>query len=145
MFSRKIPGRVGYQCSNYYRQLIREGVIIDDNYYVDQNNRLAFKFKTRSNSVSTKKRKTSKKSKEFRDLDDLDVDSFDYSQLEEKNCLPVFVCGVFDFQGFIDVLTMEEVVKPAISPYGHVLGYDTWMKVLNREPKNTCPFTKKVG
>ena len=41
-------------------------------------------------------------------------------------------------------MTMEEVVKPAISPYGHVLGYDTWMKVLNREPKNTCPFTKKV-
>ena len=82
---------MGYQCSNYYRQLIREGVIIDDNYYVDQNNRLAFKFKTRSASVSTKKRKASKKPKEFRDLDDLDVDSFDYSQLEEKNCLPVFL------------------------------------------------------
>ena len=34
---------------------------------------------------------------------------------------------------------------PTISPYGHVLGYDTWMKVLNRDPKNTCPFTKQVG
>ena len=47
-------------------------------------------------------------------------------------------------QGFIDVMTMQEVVKPTISPYGHVLGYDTWMRVLNREPKNTCPFTKQV-
>lgn len=41
-------------------------------------------------------------------------------------------------------MTMQEVVKPTISPYGHVLGYDTWMRVLNREPKNTCPFTKQV-
>ena len=80
---------MGYQCSNYYRQLIREGVIIDDNYYVDQNNRLAFKFKTRSTSESAKKRKMSKKPKELRDLDDLDVDPSDYQLLEEKNCLPV--------------------------------------------------------
>ena len=43
------------------------------------------------------------------------------------------------------MMTYEEVVKPAISPYGHVLGYDTWIRVLNREPKNTCPFTKQVG
>ena len=50
-----------------------------------------------------------------------------------------------DNKGFIDVMTYEEVVKPAISPYGHVLGYDTWIRVLNREPKNTCPFTKQVG
>ena len=40
---------------------------------------------------------------------------------------------------------MAEVVKPAISPYGHVLGYDSWVKLLNREPKNTCPFTKQVS
>lgn len=42
-------------------------------------------------------------------------------------------------------MTMAEVVKPAISPYGHVLGYDSWVKLLNREPKNTCPFTKQVS
>ena len=42
-------------------------------------------------------------------------------------------------------MTMMPVVKPAISPYGHVMGYDSWVKVLNRSPKNTCPFTKKVG
>ena len=45
----------------------------------------------------------------------------------------------------IDPMTMMPVVKPAISPYGHVMGYDSWVKVLNRNPKNTCPFTKKVG
>ena len=41
-------------------------------------------------------------------------------------------------------MTMMPVQKPAISPYGHVMGYDSWVKVLNRDPKNTCPFTKKV-
>ena len=25
-------------------------------------------------------------------------------------------------KGFIDVMTMKEVVKPTISPYGHVMG-----------------------
>ena len=42
-------------------------------------------------------------------------------------------------------MTMMPVQKPAISAYGHVMGYDSWVKVLNRDPKNTCPFTKKVG
>jgi len=34
-FSMKIPGRVGYQCSNYYRQLVKEGTIVDSNYFWD--------------------------------------------------------------------------------------------------------------
>ena len=29
--------------------------------------------------------------------------------------------------GFIDPITLEAVVKPAISPYGHVMGYDTFI------------------
>lgn len=85
----KIPGRVGYQCSNYYRQLIREGVIIDDNYYVDQHNKLAFKFKSRTNPSSQKKKKQAKKAHEVSELDDLDFEALDYDQMEEKNCLPV--------------------------------------------------------
>ena len=36
MFSKDIPQRVGYQCANYYRQLIKTGIIFDENYYVDQ-------------------------------------------------------------------------------------------------------------
>ena len=36
------------------------------------------------------------------------------------------------------------VEKPAISPYGHVLGYETWVKILGRAgARNTCPFTKQ--
>lgn len=33
-FSRKILGRVGYQCSNYYRKLITDGDIIDSYYTI---------------------------------------------------------------------------------------------------------------
>ena len=34
LFSMSIPGRVGYQCSNYYRKLVVAGVIKDSNYQV---------------------------------------------------------------------------------------------------------------
>lgn len=51
----KIPGRVGYQCSNYYRQLIREGVIIDDYYYINDKNMLSFKFKSQGAGKSKKR------------------------------------------------------------------------------------------
>lgn len=46
--------------------------------------------------------------------------------------------------GFIDAITQTQVVRPAISPYGHVLSYDTWIKcLLNGDRKNTCPLTNQ--
>lgn len=46
--------------------------------------------------------------------------------------------------GFIDAITQVEVIRPAISPYGHVLSYDTWLKcLLNGDRKNTCPLTNQ--
>lgn len=50
--------------------------------------------------------------------------------------------------GFIDPITLDEVVKPALSPYGHVMSYDSWIKCLQGdhetgERKNICPITKK--
>ncbi|KAJ1650401.1 hypothetical protein IWQ61_008788 [Dispira simplex] len=46
--------------------------------------------------------------------------------------------------GFTDPITLDPVVKPAISPYGHVMGYDTWVRCLTSEGKrNICPLTKK--
>eukprot|EP00164_Ancoracysta_twista_P029260 GFYU01058925.1.p1 GENE.GFYU01058925.1~~GFYU01058925.1.p1 ORF type:complete len:335 (+),score=87.96 GFYU01058925.1:104-1006(+) len=57
--------------------------------------------------------------------------------------------------GVMDVMTQDLAVNPAISPYGHVLGYWTWCRVLNgthadqddsedefMRMRNTCPFTK---
>lgn len=43
--------------------------------------------------------------------------------------------------GMIDPITLEPVVTPAISPYGHVMGLATWRAVLVEQPR--CPFTKQ--
>jgi hypothetical protein len=44
--------------------------------------------------------------------------------------------------GFVDPITLDEVERPAISPFGHVMGYDVWIRCL-KESNNICPFTKK--
>jgi hypothetical protein len=41
----------------------------------------------------------------------------------------------------IDPITLEPVIRPAISPYGHVMGAATWRAVLSEN--NICPFTKQ--
>jgi hypothetical protein len=43
---------------------------------------------------------------------------------------------------YSDPITMQTVVNPYISPYGHVMGYSTWVQCL-KETCNLCPFTKK--
>lgn len=46
--------------------------------------------------------------------------------------------------GFIDPITLEQIIKPAISKYGHVMGYESWTRCLNNweGKKNICPLTK---
>jgi hypothetical protein len=43
---------------------------------------------------------------------------------------------------YVDPVTMSTVVNPYISPYGHVMGYSTWVQCL-KETSNQCPFTKQ--
>jgi hypothetical protein len=93
---------------------------------------------------------------------DQDEDEYDSDAPDASNPLP----------GFVDPITLDEVVKPAISKYGHVMGYvigpklwsesdltqdthilnpssihryDSWVRCLtNWEGKrNICPLTKK--
>ena len=42
-----------------------------------------------------------------------------------------------------DAMTALPMLEPALSPFGHVLDYSTWLRVLKAEPINTCPFTKQ--
>ena len=47
-FSKSIKGRVGYQCSNYYRTLVKNQVILDENYMLDPvSGELRFNFKNK--------------------------------------------------------------------------------------------------
>jgi hypothetical protein len=36
IFSMAIPGRVGYQCSNFYRLLIKQGRLVDEKYEITE-------------------------------------------------------------------------------------------------------------
>ncbi|PRP85125.1 hypothetical protein PROFUN_07196 [Planoprotostelium fungivorum] len=164
VFAMAIPGRVGYQCSNYYRQLVVSGQIKDPNYIVDDKGKAHFLFKgkprkrRKSNgeledrdvlaAAAKKAKKTGKKKSKKKSNDDdedeemVDSDDDDYrparSSREEEvhdpskhNPLP----------GFVDHITLEEVIKPAISPYGHVLSYSTWIDCL-KNSGGKCPITK---
>ena len=45
IFSITIPGRVGYQCSNFYRHLLKSGQITDPNYTFDEKGNPRYLFK----------------------------------------------------------------------------------------------------
>ncbi|ORX57097.1 hypothetical protein BCR36DRAFT_395252 [Piromyces finnis] len=193
IFSMTIPGRVGYQCSNFYRHLLKSKQIKDPNYIISNDGKMHYLFgkkdgqvgtirrhnrhphrqkiinieealggKESSSSSSTSVRHSTRKRKSKYTYDDSDSDD-DYlyphdnddsgtyhswgttkrtrakyeiqqQQQQDENPLP----------GFTDPITLEEVVKPAISPYGHVMGYDSWVRCLNNpDCKNKCPITKK--
>ena len=55
------------------------------------------------------------------------------ASIEDDNPMP-------DYQ---DPITLQPVVVPALSPYGHVAGYYTWTQAL-RESGGKCPFTKQA-
>ena len=48
LFSVPILGRVGYQCSNFYRALIKEGKIVDSHYQIDDEGKLKYSHGKRS-------------------------------------------------------------------------------------------------
>jgi hypothetical protein len=193
-FSKNIPGRVGYQCSNYYRTLIKNGDVQDSNYMVDESGQMRFNFKNKGfervnketgdtelltqkpkRAIAPKPKKEKKpkappkpkpKPKKKAKLDDddkafhcsvkfdavrksgrdtgggsrkkyTDGDEDEDEDADDADDTPVL-------PGFIDPLTKQQIEEPAISPYGHVAGYETWCRVLRGgENKDTCPFTRQ--
>ncbi|KAI8098213.1 uncharacterized protein B0P05DRAFT_460434 [Gilbertella persicaria] len=204
IFSIKIPGRVGYQCSNYYRLLIETHQISDPNYVLDEKGKAHFLFEKKSSDGQVKKtfrthcklarrRQTSlangstsaaaattattlstaakpttgvRRRRRVVKTDDDTSDDYDddYSGMfttraktdhDEKRQEDDYedqeegeedeVDPLCPLPGFIDPITLEQVEKPAISKYGHVMGYDSWLRCLNNweGKKNICPLTKK--
>ncbi|ORE01875.1 hypothetical protein BCV72DRAFT_235639 [Rhizopus microsporus var. microsporus] len=218
IFSMTIPGRVGYQCSNFYRLLVETNEIQDPNYVLDEKGKAHYLFDKKtadgnvektfrthnkhgtgrgassssptSSSGTTRKRaraapvvadKKKKKKRRTRnwgsDDDDDDEDDFeDYNDdsgtftmsmrttrrtrnQEPIQDIPNENEGMEEEEdeeeeenqydnplpGFLDPITLEEVVRPAISKYGHVMGYDSWVRCLTNweGKKNICPLTKK--
>jgi hypothetical protein len=146
IFSKPIPGRVGYQCSNFYRQLIKKGEI-KDKFYSIVDGKISCAFgkgsrKRKVEGVEGAKRKTRKTRKSDEDDDEGEENDDSYYGSINKETM-IYKDIMNPLPGFVDSITQEEVEKPAISPYGHVLGYRTWVRILTQEPKNICPFTKQ--
>ncbi|KAL0490686.1 hypothetical protein AKO1_009659 [Acrasis kona] len=173
LFSMEIPGRVGYQCSNFYRSLISKGELKDQLYDFDKNGQLYCKEgrgKKRAIDIangvghvkSRKKRRTTQdeeSNEEAEDDDDDEEEDDDDDENEDDDDENNQANGendvVFDkkqtlrmyrnpLAGFCDPITKQEVVNPYISKYGHVLSYNTWTKVLSEKGSmDKCPFTKQ--
>ncbi|KAI8374500.1 uncharacterized protein BYT42DRAFT_576604 [Radiomyces spectabilis] len=212
IFAMKVPGRVGYQCSNFYRLLVETGEINDPNYVLDEKGKAHYLFDkktatgevektfrthskhgggraTASSSSGTRRRaspsgekKTPKKRKrntrgwnsddddEEDDFEDYNDDSGTFTmsmRTTRRTRARMDAEGTVNddtnnqeadeldsdedlnldnpLPGFIDPITLDEVVKPAISKYGHVMGYDSWVRCLTNweGKKNICPLTKK--
>ncbi|KAI8144195.1 hypothetical protein BJV82DRAFT_668025 [Fennellomyces sp. T-0311] len=209
IFAMKVPGRVGYQCSNFYRLLVETGEINDPNYVLDEKGKAHYLFDKKTEDGKVEKtfrthskhgtgrasgipsssrsapraraspsadKKTKRKKRKTRgwdsdddgsdDFEDYNDDSGTYTMsmrttrrtrsrlMEEEEDTNQDEDGgadsaVDEFEnplpGFVDPITLDEVVKPAISKYGHVMGYDSWVRCLTNweGKKNICPLTKK--
>jgi hypothetical protein len=116
IFSEAIPGRVGYQCANFYRALVLSGELEDPDYVVEDG-KLRY----------TKRRTPPRKKPQSDSQKPLSM----YERKAKKNPL----------QGQIDFITMKEIKVPTMSPDGYILDYNTWMTLLlNPNPQD--PFTR---
>lgn len=126
--------------------MIEAGRIKDSNYRIDE--------KGKAHYVGGKTRATGKSitTTGFTDNPDYEAEEEEISDSEEEE-IPTTIAPLVTksslfyenpLPGFIDAITQTEVIRPAISPYGHVLSYDTWLKcLLNGDRKNTCPLTNQ--
>jgi hypothetical protein len=170
IFSITIPGRVGYQCSNFYRHLIQTGKIKDDNYVIDENGKAHYLFskgickhkkshkrdagEEKVGQVKTNKKRQRSKKKKGEGEDEgssHESDDTDYcpptswkKQKTEGGEEEEIVANKTEnpLPGFIDPITLEEVERPAISPSGHVMGYKSWSRCLSSNG-GICPLTKQ--
>ena len=119
IFSQSIPGRVGYQCANFYRKLVSSGEIKDNNYIIDKegilrySNKIVHQIKKNNEPILSK-----------------------YDQLSKENPL----------NNVIDSITLEIIKVPALAPSGNVLDYNTWINILKDskvDPFTQKPFTKR--
>jgi len=119
IFSQAIPGRVGYQCANFYRKLVQSGEIKDENYIIDKEGVLRY-----TNRVTHQVKVVSEPSESK------------YDQMAKQSPL----------LGMIDSITQEEIKVPALSPSGYVLDYNTWiniMKTSKLDPFTQTPINKR--
>jgi hypothetical protein len=133
--------------------LIQDGKIHDPNYSLDAKGKLTFLRGTKraradgegsSRPTITHKRKRASKKRSGSSDEDSASEEEDEEEEEEEDekkrsaeKKPEYLLDMND------AMTMKPMSAPAISPFGHVLDYTTWLRLLRETPQNTCPFTKQ--
>ncbi|KAJ1664603.1 hypothetical protein IW140_003995 [Coemansia sp. RSA 1813] len=101
----------------------------------------------RSNNLSVDSGNSSTAEPPTRGTDTGAASSGEESALESDTCCTTTVDPENPLPELIDPITLEPVAKPAISPYGHVMDYNSWVRCLMFPPegsqRNVCPLTKK--
>ena len=140
LFSLAIPGRVGYQCSNFYRKLISTGEIKDRSYVFDSYGKLHH---TSRSGDGYKKRGGEKKVPPAPPvLTSIELFRSSTEPIRPKP-LSLYEQWAVDnpIPNAIDSITNETIKVPAISPDGYVLDYNTWINLLKTSKEN--PYTRQ--
>ncbi|KAH0785121.1 Myb-like DNA-binding domain containing protein [Histomonas meleagridis] len=153
LFSMAIPGRVGYQCSNFYRQLILAGEVHDSQYFIGDDGKLHHRSHFHPDGKPPSRSKGKGKKTELINVDPKNVVSVRFiwsgkSVTASKNAdalgpnVSRYERWAFlnPIPGAIDYITGEKIRVPAMSPDGYVLDYNTWISTLKTHNEN--PFTR---
>jgi hypothetical protein len=145
LFSLGIPGRVGYQCSNFYRKLILAGEMTDSRYFTTPDGKLEHLTRVKDGGVlSTMSKVVSpRQPKRIREPKEED----ESARFKSKKGDPIksrYDTWAMEnpLEGAVDGITGDLIKVPAMSLDGYVLDYDTWIKLISRDKKN--PFTQKM-
>jgi hypothetical protein len=129
LFSTAVPGRVGYQCSNFYRQLIADGEV-QDSQYIWADGKLHHLSRMKDESAKRKARPPKPPKSKAPKLSEMVMGR--YEQWAARNPIP----------DAIDPLTGEKMQVPTMSPDGYVFDYNSWMKTKKMNCIN--PYTQEV-
>ena len=160
LFSLAIPGRVGYQCSNFYRMLIETGEMTDSRYVRGEDGKLHHmsrihddKARAKTKPVTPKPRAPRRTYQKIEPVGPEEVETFSLfrrlrspvteEEPEEKRNLSRYEMWALQnpLPDMTDYLTGETIRVPAISPSGFVLDYNTWLESLASKPID--PFTQQ--
>ena len=146
IFSMEIPGRVGYQCANFYRNLVLEGKLVDPRYKIVDGKLKYIAFHQQNNKRTKSSYKRSKKRVQENDEASMDSNFSNENPGEEHLSLYERLARENPLKGAIDGITKEEIRVPALSPDGYLLDYNTWLKVITqtgKDPYTTHQLTKR--
>ena len=140
--------------------MIQDGIVEDPNYVLEPNGKLTFLrgskrvksveedgtvTKRIQPTISDSRKRRIRRRKERSESEDEapETEEEEDEEDEEEDSVSQPAKKSEFLLNMIDAMTRKPMPNPAISPFGHVLDYSTWLRLLKETPQNTCPFTKQ--